>query len=155
MNTQTSSFEWPQKYKGEWHYKSVVDIEPSQSRLLLWLQVFHLRHSSGWREVGFSCRCQYLKFRLEEICWFASRKGGLTPVSLDKNSTLCDLLNKEEHGDNNLYLSQLFSGYLYWIQRAESRDCKYCDKEDTAEHTVLEWERWEILRIPAQKRRRF
>lgn len=79
MNTHTSSFERPQKYKGEWHYNSVVDIEPSRSRLLLWLQVFPLPHSSGWREVGLSCRCQYLKFRLEEICWFASRKGGLTP----------------------------------------------------------------------------
>lgn len=34
MNTHTSSFERPQKYKGEWHYKSVVDIEPSQSEQL-------------------------------------------------------------------------------------------------------------------------
>lgn len=144
MNTHTLSFERTQKYKREWHYKSVVDIEPSQSRLLLWLQVCHLRHSSGWREVGLSCSCQYLKFRLEEICWFASRKYGVW------TRTLLDVIcwTKRSQGDNDLYLSQLFSGYLFWIQRVESRDCRYCDKEDTAEQAVLECERWEILRRP-------
>lgn len=82
--------------------------------------------------------------------WTNSATGAWTRILIP------DLVGwmRRTHGELDFYLTQFFSGhgmfqkYLLRIQKAESGDCRYCGEEDTAEHTVLECERWERLRSP-------
>lgn len=57
-----------------------------------------------------------------------------------------------ERGETNFYLTQILTGhgcfqaYLHRMTISNTKECLYCGKEDTAEHTFFECVRWQELR---------
>lgn len=80
--------------------------------------------------------------------WDAETKGRWTHRLIQQVKPWVE----REHGGITFRLTQFLSGhgcfrsYLHRIGKSDTEECWYCGEPDTPEHTVLECDRWSVLR---------